>query len=96
MTFAFPTTRHPIAILQQPWLYLQPTERVQPRQHLRPNIPGRNVQVHTRRSRNFLRNKLKNPTMHFLILIPLVVNLVVVLTKPEKEMQLSKMHLAYS
>ena len=30
--------------------------------------------------------------MHFLISIPLVVNLVVVFTKPEKEMQLSKMH----
>ena len=31
-------------------------------------------------------------TMHFLILIPLVVNLLVVFTKPEKEIQYSKMH----
>ena len=30
--------------------------------------------------------------MHFLILIPLVVNLLVIFTKPEKEMQYSKMH----
>ena len=46
--------------LQRPWLYLQSTEQVQLRQHLRENIPGRIVQFHTRRSRNFLRNKLKN------------------------------------
>ena len=35
-------------------------------------------------------------TMHFLILIPLFVILIVVFTKPEKEMQRSKMHLVYS
>ena len=50
--------------LQQPWLDLQPTERVQPLQHLRPNIPGRNKQFHTRRSRNFLRNNLKCSELH--------------------------------
>ena len=40
--------------------YVQPTERVQLPQHLRQNIPGRNIQFHTRRNRNVLRNNLNN------------------------------------
>ena len=49
---------------QQPWLHLQPTKRIQLRQHLRPNILGRITPLHTRWSRNVLRNNLNCSVLH--------------------------------
>ena len=44
----------------QPWPYLHTTKWVQPWKHLLPDISGRHFSVYSRRSRNILRNNLKD------------------------------------